>query len=88
MVTIKLEIERFDYKISFTTWQFQMKMVLVQQGLKQATIGKPDDMAENKWLELDKKAYATISLSLSKEVLREVMNETAAKGVWETLQTL
>jgi len=45
-------------------------------------------MTDDQWDELDEKALSSIQLSFSKEILREVVNETAAAGLWLKLETL
>ncbi|GJR24068.1 retrovirus-related pol polyprotein from transposon TNT 1-94 [Tanacetum coccineum] len=45
-------------------------------------------MSDEDWLELDEKALATIQLFLTREVLREVIHETTAAGLWLKLESL
>ncbi|GJT34447.1 retrovirus-related pol polyprotein from transposon TNT 1-94 [Tanacetum coccineum] len=45
-------------------------------------------MSDKDWLELDEKALATIQLFLTREVLREVIHETTAAGLWLKLESL
>ena len=87
----RFEIEKFDGKISFTTWKIQMRAILIQSGLKKALEGKakkPDTMSDAEWEELDEKALTAIQLMLSKEVLREVAHETTTAGLWNRLESL
>ena len=87
----KFDIEKFDGKISFSIWKVQMKAVLTQNGLKKALDGKskkPINMTDEQWDELDEKALSAIQLCLSKEVLREVANETTAAALWLKLESL
>ena len=87
----KFNIEKFDGKISFSIWRVQMRAVLTQNGLKKALDGKtkkPASMTDDQWDELDEKALSSIQLCLSKEVLREVVNETTVAGLWLKLETL
>lgn len=86
----KFGIEKFDGKISFSIWRIQMKVVLTN-GLKKALEGKskkPASMANEKWEELDEKVLSSIQLCLSKQVLREVIHETTAAGLWLKLESL
>jgi len=87
----KFDIEKFDGKISFSIWRVQMRAVLTQNRLKKALDGKskkPASMTDDHWDELDEKVLSSIQLCLSKEVLREVVNETTAAGLWLKLETL
>jgi len=45
-------------------------------------------MTDDQWEELDEKALSSIQLCLSKEVLREVVNETTVAKLWLKLETL
>jgi len=86
----KFDIEKFDGKIRFSIWRVQMRVVLTQNGFKKALDGKlkkPASMTDDQWDELDEKAFSSIQLCLSKEVLREVVNETTAAGLWLKLET-
>ena len=67
-----------------------MRAVLTQNGLKKALDGKskkPASMTDDQWDKLDEKALSSIQLCLSKEVLREVVNETTVAGLWLKLET-
>nr|GEV94970.1 retrovirus-related Pol polyprotein from transposon TNT 1-94 [Tanacetum cinerariifolium] len=82
MVT-KFDIDKFDEKISFAIWKVHMQVVLTHHGYKKALRGiahKPQSMSDEDWLELDKKALATIQNFLTHEVLREVIHETTVAG--------
>ncbi|KAL6538567.1 hypothetical protein OROGR_012555 [Orobanche gracilis] len=87
----KFDIEKFDGKISFSIWRVQMRVVLIQGGLKKALDGKskkPDTMTDEQWDVLDEKALSSIQLCLSKEVLREVAKEKNVAALWLKLENL
>ena len=46
----------------------------------------PDWMTAVRWEDIDTKALSAIQLCISNEVLREVVKETATKGIWEKLE--
>ncbi|PHT53674.1 hypothetical protein CQW23_08136 [Capsicum baccatum] len=90
-MSTKFDIEKFDGKISFAIWRVQMLAVLTQNGLKKVLSGKsakPATTTEEQWEETDEKALSTIQLCLSREVLREVINEKTAAGIWSKLESL
>nr|GEW48417.1 putative ribonuclease H-like domain-containing protein [Tanacetum cinerariifolium] len=63
----------------------------VSQSHNQALRGiahKPQSMSDEDWIELDKKALATIQLFLTQEILREVIHETTTTGLWLKLESL
>jgi len=62
-----------------------MLAVLTQNGLKKVLTGKmmrPTIMTEEQWDEMDEKALSAIQLCLSREVLREVINEKTTSGIY------
>ncbi|PHT55765.1 hypothetical protein CQW23_04251 [Capsicum baccatum] len=90
-MSMKFDIEKFDGKISFAIWRVQMLAVLTQNGLKKVLSGKsakPATTTEEQWEEMDEKALSIIQLCLSREVLREVINEKTAAGIWSKLESL
>jgi len=90
-MSAKFDIEKFDGKISFSIWRVQMRVVLTHSGLKKALDeieNKSASMIDEHWEELDKKVLSSIQLSLSKEVLREVANESTIAELWLKLESL
>ena len=68
-----------------------MLVVLTHNGLKKVLSGKmmkPTITTEEQWEEMDENALSTIQLWLSREVLREVINEKSAAGIWNKLESL
>jgi hypothetical protein len=45
-------------------------------------------MTDDKWEDLDEKALSALQLSLSPDVLREVMNAKSATELWNKLEKL
>ena len=85
---VKFDIEKFDGKINFSIWRVQMRAVLTQYELKKALVGKakkPSTMNDEQSNELDEKAVPAIQLCLSRELLREVINEDTAADLWKKL---
>ena len=67
-----------------------MKALLVQQGCVAALEGKeklPEGLQEAEKAEILAKAHSVILLSLTDEVLREVVDETTAAGLWNKLES-
>jgi hypothetical protein len=84
MLTIKLNIEKFDRNTNFSLWHVKIKAILIQNGVHKALEGderKPIGLSEAKWEEMDAKAFSAIQFSLSNEVLREVVEEVTSKGI-------
>jgi hypothetical protein len=84
----KFNIPKFDGKISFAIWQIQMKAVLTQLVVQKALQTRPADMTDDKWQVIDVIAMSAIQLSLSFDVLREVMHEKSAATLWKKLEEL
>jgi hypothetical protein len=49
---------------------------------------QPADMTDDKWQDIDERALSAIQLSLSFDVLREVMHEKSAAILWKKLEEL
>jgi hypothetical protein len=84
----KLDIPKFDGKISFAVWQVQMKVIFTQLGVRNTLKARPNDMTDDKWEDLDEKALSALQLSLSIDVLREVMNGKSAAALLKKLEEL
>ncbi|XP_043705448.1 agamous-like MADS-box protein MADS3 [Telopea speciosissima] len=59
----KFDIDKFDGSISFSLWQVRMMVVLAQQDLREALLGKakkPATMSEEEWNKMDIKALSAI----------------------------
>ncbi|KAH9779279.1 hypothetical protein KPL71_007667 [Citrus sinensis] len=76
-----------------------MRAILIQQGLDSALENKEDQIGKKEKLEgssslggdmrsINNKAHNTIILHLSDEVLREVVKEKSASGLWSKLEEL
>ncbi|KAL8499894.1 hypothetical protein ACS0TY_019780 [Phlomoides rotata] len=98
MVTTRFVIEKFYGKMDFGLWRIKMKALLVHQGLTYALkydLGESSitnveesssDAAER--AKMMEKAHNAIILCLGDKILREVSKESAAKGVWDKLESL
>ena len=94
----KFKVERFDGKGDFGLWKYKMLMQLELLGLdsmiQEVTVTssetdkeKDEELPEVKVDPLkDKKAKNLICMSLGNLVLRKVMKETTALGVWKALE--
>jgi hypothetical protein len=63
-----------------------MKVVLTQLVVQKALQTRPADMTDDKWQDIDERALSTIQLiqlSLSFDVLREVMHEKSTTTLWK-----
>ena len=89
MASLKFDITKFDRTTSFTLWQVKMHAILAQSGLHVALQGKDNlEETEKQKADADYKALAMIQLSLSDEVLREVVHEKTAADLWQKLEAL
>ena len=69
----------------------QLEALLCQKDLDVVLGDKPEKMekaAEDAWNSKDKKAKAVITLSLTKSVAFNIMNETTARGMMEALSNM
>jgi hypothetical protein len=56
--------------------------------IQKALQSQPSDMTDDKWQDIDKRDLSAIQLSLSFDVLREVMHEKSAATLWKKLEEL
>ncbi|GJV18496.1 retrotransposon protein, putative, ty1-copia subclass [Tanacetum coccineum] len=88
MTRAKFDIEKFDGTGDFGLWRIKMCALLIKHGCEAALEVLPTDMEAQAKAELNKKAYSAMILCLGNKVLREVIGETTAVGVWTKLETL
>ena len=86
----RFEIEKFNKKNDFSLWRVKMRALLVQQGLWKALKGKnalPVTLSKEEKEDLLERAHSAIMLSLRDEVLREIVDEEIAIGLWLKLES-
>lgn len=99
---VKIEVEKFDGKGDFGMWKFKMQMQLENADLDSvlneedtSSTSETDKDAEKETKpgtggltrkEMDKRAKNMICASLGNLVLRKVMKQTTALGVWKALE--
>ena len=84
------EIDKFNGKNDFSLWRVKMRSLLVQQGLWKALKGKnalPTTLSDEEKEDLLERAHSAIQLSLADEVLREIVDEDTAVGLWLKLES-
>lgn len=95
----KFEIEKFDGKGDFGLWKFKMLAQLEIQSLvsvlqegesSETDKGKQEEDTEAKKdlrkAEKDLRVWSLFSTCLSDVILRKIMNETTALGMWRALE--
>ena len=85
----KFDIEKFNGSNDFTLWQVKMRAILVQQECAEALLKEdewPTDLKPEEKAKINLKAHSSIMLSLTDEVLREVLEEKTAAGLWKLLE--
>ena len=97
MASVKFEVEKFNGENDFGLWRVKMKAILVHQQIwsaieKKAPSEKETDETkakrEEKEREIEERAHSSLLMTLSDDVLREVIEEKTAFGGWEKLRTL
>ena len=89
MSATKYDIEKFNGKNDFGLWKMKMEAILIQQGNEKALLldkDLPESVTENEMQEFQRKAYSSIILSLSDQVMRKVSHEKTVVGVWKKLE--
>ena len=75
--TTRFEVEKFDGKSNFLLWKMRVTSLFVKKGTHKALLGiekKPSMMEDDEWNDIDFGVKVTIILSLSDEVLYNVIN--------------
>ena len=88
---MKFDIEKFDENNDFDLWRLKMYALLFQNGLQKTLRGKnalSDKLSDEEKDELLEKAYGQIVLFFSDGVLRKVVQEKTAAGMWQKLKNL
>ena len=85
---MKIGVEKFDGKGSFTMWKVRVEDLLVQMGLDLALEDRPGGMNDKEWMSLEKRACAMIRACLADEILYGVLEEKTSKGLWSRLHTM
>ncbi|KAH9764272.1 hypothetical protein KPL70_001465 [Citrus sinensis] len=99
MASTRVDLEKFNRDNDFYLWSLKMRAILIQQGLDSALDDGEDSMAKKEKGEgsssfsadqriINNKAHSTIILHLSDEVLREVLKERSAAGLWAKLEEM
>src|ERR1044072_1195621 len=89
MASPKFEIEKFDGANDFNLWKVKVEALLGQQGCKPAITveGVPADWDVARRANAETKAHSTILLSLSDNVLPEMIDKKTARSLWEELES-
>jgi hypothetical protein len=87
-MSTKLDILKFNGKISFAIWQIQTKTILTQLCVRKALQPRHTVMTDDKWKDINEKVLSALQLSLSPYVLREVMNAKSVAELWKKLEDL
>ncbi|KAL8503549.1 hypothetical protein ACS0TY_022329 [Phlomoides rotata] len=87
--SMKFDVEKFDGRINFNSWQVQVKDVLIQSGVHQTLKGRPGSsegtsnkgsgMSDEEWEDLDLRAASTTRLCLVKNVLANIHGISSVK---------
>ncbi|CBI17807.3 unnamed protein product, partial [Vitis vinifera] len=84
MSTTKYDIENFNGRNDFGLWKMKMEAILIQQGITLLSDKVlPESMIEKERQEVQRKAYSSIILSLSDQVMRKVSHEKTIVGILE-----
>ncbi|KAE8664704.1 hypothetical protein F3Y22_tig00112738pilonHSYRG00095 [Hibiscus syriacus] len=84
----KLKIEKFD-GADFGFWKMQIEDFLYQKNLYQPLSGKqPEDMKNEDWALLDRKALGVIRLTLSRNIAFNIAKEKTTAGLMAALSSM
>ena len=78
----KFEIEKFDGTNNFSMWQCEVMDVLVQQKLDIALDDKHAELSDKDWEKINRQAYDTICLYLTKDQKEFVWASSSVFGFY------
>ncbi|KAK2972659.1 hypothetical protein RJ640_003432 [Escallonia rubra] len=82
------KIEKFN-GMNFQWWKMQVEDYLYQKDMYLSLVGeKPEAMNANEWVILDRKALATVRLSLAPQVAFNISKEKTTAAVMQALEKL
>ena len=88
MDSSKLGIEKFDGS-DFSFWKMQIEDYLYQKDLQESLIEvKPKSMTEEKWKLKDCQALGLIRLTLSRNVVFNIVKENTTSGLLKALSNM
>ena len=84
----KVKIEKFD-GADFGFWKMQIEDYLYQKNMYQPLTGKkPDEMKDDEWVLLDRKALGIIRLTLSRNVAFNIAKEKTTADLMKALSNM
>ena len=83
----KFEIEKFKGN-NFSLWKFKIRAILRKDNCLDAIEGRPTDITDEKWKEMDANAIANLHLAMADSVLSSVVEKKTAKEIWDALVKL
>ena len=85
----KFDIDKFNGTNDFAIWKVKMRALLVHQGCA-ATLNEesklPEGLSQTQKIDILSKAHSTLLLCLTDDVIREVIDEDTAAGLWKKLE--
>ena len=78
---LKIGLEKFDGKKSFTMWMVRMEDLLIQLRLDSTLKDRLEEITDKKWVSIEKRACAMIRACLVDEVLYDVLEKRTHKGL-------
>ena len=80
----KFEIEKFNGR-NFSLWKLKIRAILRKDNCLDAIDGRPADITDEKWKEMDDNAVANLHLAMADSVLSSIAEKKTAKEIWDTL---
>ena len=88
MDSSKIGIEKFDGS-DFSFWKMQIEDYLYQKDLHEPLTGvKPESMTEEKWNLKDRQALGLIRLTLSRNMVFNIVKEKTTSGLLKALSNM
>jgi hypothetical protein len=83
--TAKFSVAKLN-NTNYQPWKFKVKMLLIREGTWKCVEDNTPDHPSDEWIESDRKAQSTISLSVDDSQIVHIYKCESAKEMWEELQ--
>jgi len=80
----KFKIEKFNGS-NFSLWKLKIRVVLRKNNCQDAIDGRPADITNQKWKEMDYNAVANLHVAMAASVLSSIAEKKSAKEIWDAL---
>ncbi|KAF1860283.1 hypothetical protein Lal_00037621 [Lupinus albus] len=80
----KYELEKLNGS-NFSLWKLKIKTILRNDNFLAAIKGKPIELIDDRWKEMDDNVVANLHLTMADSILSSIVEKKTAKEIWDLL---